>query len=63
MIVCIPDILTAEEIKKLREEAAKLPFVPGAETAGDRAKRVKNNEQSRRKRKSVRRFTKSSSPP
>jgi PKHD-type hydroxylase len=45
MITCIPDVLTAEEIKKLREEAAKLPFVPGLETAGGRARRVKNNEQ------------------
>ncbi|MEZ5833608.1 MAG: Fe2+-dependent dioxygenase [Dongiaceae bacterium] len=45
MIVCITDALTAEEIKKLREEAALLPFVPGAETAGGRARRVKNNEQ------------------
>ncbi len=45
MITCIPDVLTAEELKKLREEAARLPFVPGAETAGARARRVKNNEQ------------------
>ena len=45
MITCIPDVLTAEEIKKLRAEAALLPFVPGAETAGRRAARVKNNEQ------------------
>jgi PKHD-type hydroxylase len=45
MIACINDVLTAEEIKKLREEAARLPFVPGAETAGGRARRVKNNEQ------------------
>jgi len=45
MIVCIADVLTAEEIKKLREEAALLPFVPGLETAGGRARRVKNNEQ------------------
>lgn len=45
MIVCINDVLTAEEIKKLREEAARLPFVPGVETAGGRARRVKNNEQ------------------
>jgi len=45
MIVCIPDVLTAEEVKKLRDEAAALPFVPGAETAGGRARRVKNNEQ------------------
>ena len=45
MIVCMSDVLTGEEIKKLREEAALLPFVPGAETAGGRARRVKNNEQ------------------
>jgi PKHD-type hydroxylase len=45
MIVCISDVLTLEEIKKLREEAALLPFVPGVETAGGRARRVKNNEQ------------------
>jgi PKHD-type hydroxylase len=45
MISCISDVLTLEEIKKLREEAALLPFVPGAETAGGRARRVKNNEQ------------------
>jgi PKHD-type hydroxylase len=45
MITCISDVLTAEEIKKLRAEAALLPFVPGAETAGGRARRVKNNEQ------------------
>jgi PKHD-type hydroxylase len=45
MIVCIPDVLTADEVKKLRTEAALLPFVPGTETAGGRARRVKNNEQ------------------
>jgi PKHD-type hydroxylase len=45
MIACIGDVLTAEEVKKLREEAALLPFVPGLETAGGRARRVKNNEQ------------------
>src|SRR4029434_9820108 len=45
MISCISDVLTLEEIKKLREEAALLPFVPGIETAGGRARRVKNNEQ------------------
>jgi PKHD-type hydroxylase len=45
MIVCMNDVLTGEEIKKLRDEAALLPFVPGAETAGGRARRVKNNEQ------------------
>jgi PKHD-type hydroxylase len=45
MIACISDVLTMEEIKKLRAESALLPFVPGAETAGGRARRVKNNEQ------------------
>lgn len=45
MITCIGDALSPEEVKKLRDEAALLPFVPGAETAGGRARRVKNNEQ------------------
>lgn len=45
MIVCIADALSLEEVKKLRAEAALLPFVPGLETAGGRARRVKNNEQ------------------
>jgi PKHD-type hydroxylase len=45
MIVCIGDVLTPDEVKKLHDEAALLPFVPGAETAGGRARRVKNNEQ------------------
>ena len=45
MIVCIPDVLTPEEIKRVRAEAATMPFVPGTETAGGRARRVKNNEQ------------------
>jgi len=45
MIACIGDVLSPEDIKKLRDEAALLPFVPGAETAGGRARRVKNNEQ------------------
>jgi PKHD-type hydroxylase len=45
MIACIGDVLSPEEIKKVRDDAALLPFVPGAETAGGRARRVKNNEQ------------------
>jgi PKHD-type hydroxylase len=45
MITCIPDVLTPEEIAKIKQEAAKMPFVPGSATAGSRAKRVKNNEQ------------------
>jgi len=45
MIITIDELLMAEEIEILRREAARLPFVPGAETAGPRARRVKNNEQ------------------
>ena len=45
MIVYIHDVLTPEELQKLRDEALKLPFVPGTETAGSRARRVKSNEQ------------------
>lgn len=45
MIVCIPDVLSAAELQKIRTEAAAMPFVPGTETAGGRARRVKNNEQ------------------
>lgn len=45
MIVCINDVLTAQEVLELREKARLLPFVPGTETAGTRAGRVKNNEQ------------------
>jgi len=45
MIICINDLLTTQELDALRREAGRLPFVPGAETAGPRAQRVKNNEQ------------------
>ena len=45
MIFYINDVLTPDELQKLRDEARLLPFVPGAETAGSRAQRVKNNEQ------------------
>lgn len=45
MITCIPEVLTPEEVARIRQEAARMPFVPGAATAGDRARRVKNNEQ------------------
>jgi len=45
MITCIPDVLTPDEIAKIRKEAAAMPFVSGASTAGSRAKRVKHNEQ------------------
>lgn len=45
MITCIPDVLTPEEITRIHQEASKMPFVPGAATAGGRARRVKHNEQ------------------
>ena len=45
MIITIDELLTAKEIEILRREAGRLPFVPGAETAGPRARRVKNSEQ------------------
>lgn len=45
MIVIIPDVLTEEEQRKLKELAAGLPFVDGKETAGFRARMVKKNEQ------------------
>jgi PKHD-type hydroxylase len=45
MIVCIPDVLTAAEVAKLREDAPKAPFVSGSATAGNRARRIKNNEE------------------
>jgi PKHD-type hydroxylase len=45
MIVIIPDVLSVEEQQKLKELAAQTNFVDGKETAGFRAKLVKNNEQ------------------
>ena len=45
MIVYIHDVLTADELQKLRDMALQLPFVTGTETAGRRAQRVKTNEQ------------------
>lgn len=45
MIVVIPSVLTSEELRKLRSVAAQLPFADGKESAGFRAKLVKNNEQ------------------
>lgn len=45
MIVIIPDVLTLEEQRELKRLAGELPFVDGKETAGFRAKLVKNNEQ------------------
>lgn len=45
MIVIIPDVLTEQEQQQLKTLAADAPFVDGKETAGFRAKLVKNNEQ------------------
>src|SRR5262245_21453156 len=45
MITCIPDVLTPQEIARIRDEASRMPFVDGAATAGERARRVKHNEQ------------------
>jgi PKHD-type hydroxylase len=45
MIVCIPDILSRDKLKTIRDQVALLPFVDGKETAGIRAKQVKHNEQ------------------
>lgn len=45
MIVIIPDVLTEEEQQKLLDLAGTTTFVSGKETAGFRAKLVKNNEQ------------------
>lgn len=45
MILRMHDVLNAQELDFLRQGAQQLPFVPGVETAGARAQRVKNNEQ------------------
>jgi PKHD-type hydroxylase len=45
MIACIPDLLTADELKTCREAAALAEFVDGGETAGPRARRIKRNRQ------------------
>jgi PKHD-type hydroxylase len=45
MIVTIPDVLTPQEQQDMLRMAKDLPFVDGKETAGFRAKLVKNNEQ------------------
>ena len=45
MIIQMPEVLTPEELQTLREQCRQLPFVPGTETAGTRARRVKHTEQ------------------
>jgi len=56
MIVCIPDLLTTDEIGALRSLAARAAFVDGRETAGLRARRVKKNEQVARDATELRQF-------
>ena len=45
MLVCIPDVLSPGEVKRVREWMQAAEFVDGRTTAGFRAKRVKKNEQ------------------
>jgi PKHD-type hydroxylase len=45
MMLTIPEVLTVAEQQELLRLAKALPFVDGKETAGFRAKLVKNNEQ------------------
>ena len=45
MLVCIPDVLSPAEVKRVREWMDAADFVDGRTTAGFRAKRVKKNEQ------------------
>lgn len=45
MIVCVPDVLTAQELAALRSDLQTAPFVDGASTAGWSARNVKKNQQ------------------
>ncbi|MGG6238747.1 Fe2+-dependent dioxygenase [Nodosilinea sp. AN01ver1] len=45
MIVCIADLLSADEVARLRDGLAQAEFVPGETTAGWHAKLVKQNQQ------------------
>ena len=45
MIVCVPDVLTAQELGALRTELQASPFVDGSTTAGWSARTVKKNQQ------------------
>ena len=45
LIVCVPDVLTAQELTALRAELQSAPFVDGATTAGWSARTVKKNQQ------------------
>lgn len=48
MLVVIPDILTAAELKQIRERLTDEDFLEGRLTAGGRAREVKNNLQTNR---------------
>ncbi len=45
MMLCIPEVLTREELERLRTALAGAEFVDGKATTGYRARRVKNNLQ------------------
>lgn len=45
MIVCIPELLMADEVARITGDLAQAKFVPGETTAGWHAKLVKQNEQ------------------
>lgn len=45
MMLQIPDVLTAEQVKQAREILEKAEWVDGRDTAGHQGARVKNNEQ------------------
>lgn len=48
MIVCISDLLTADEVARIRNNLGKAEFVPGETSAGWHAELVKQNEQAAR---------------
>lgn len=45
MIICVPNVLAAEELGAIRKELERAPFVDGATTAGWSAREVKRNQQ------------------
>lgn len=45
MIICVPDVLTAQELAALRADLQSAPFVDGSSTAGWSARTVKKNQQ------------------
>jgi len=45
MIICVPKVLTTEELEAIRGELREAPFIDGADTAGWSAREVKKNLQ------------------